>query len=397
MQSKIIILPMFWIFFLNSCSANSTHLSLAVAEAKEELSTKEKLIHWIHNRHSPKNLGFDDPYLPSFAKFRPLMISLPNNYKLPEEFVVRDSALDMRSLTPRILEKLSSSDFKNLLDFLARVPVEIKWSDQEGHTQSGKSRKHRAHRFQHWDQSNAAAALALTMIIQQQHEVFINIMTLAPEAILPEFYGHMPGLISPVISAQIIALMLSQLDKGNSRRIAKAIAALTTQGLSYWVMKDMTKLNPYLAQMLHEATEILENMSLPSKEAALGLLLGSVLAGTLKHVQTIKKIDEKRIWIIGVVSNLVWAATSFIACVPLATPVAAATAGGISIGAVLSAALYTALEFPRDFSPDIKTIEGNLEMAALESALVKDDTIRVNTLMMLSWMRAAIHLNGFSD
>ncbi len=97
---------------------------------------------------------------------------------------------------------------------------------------------------------------------------------------------------------------------------------------------------------------------------------------------------KKRIWVIGVISNLVWAATSFIACAPIAAPIAAATAGGISLAAVLSAALYSALDFPRDFNPNIKTIEGNLEIAALESALVQEADVKINILMMLNWMRA---------
>ena len=391
------VINLFLVIFFNATLINSAHLSLAVAEAKEDLSKREKLIHWIHNRHSPKHLGLDDPHLPSFVKFRPLMVVLPDYYELPKEFVVKNNALDMRSLTPWVLEKLSTSDFKTLLEFLAHVPAEIKWSDQEGNTCSGKSRKHRAHKFQHWDESNAAAALALTMKIQSQHELFMNMLTLVPEAILPEFHGHMTGLIDATTSAQIIGIMLSQLDQGGSGRIAKTIAALTQQGLAYWVVKDMTKLNPYLAQMLGAVTDIIENIPLQSKEAALGLLLGSVLAGTLKHVEAIKKTDEKRIWIVGVVSNLVWAATSFIACAPIAAPIAAGVAGGVSIAAVLSAALYTALDFPRDYSPNIKTIEGNLEIAALESALVEDVDVRINVLMMLNWMRAAIHLNGFAD
>jgi len=91
------------------------------------------------------------------------------------------------------------------------------------------------------------------------------------------------------------------------------------------------------------------------------------------------------------------AATSFIACAPIAAPVAAATAGGISIAAVLSASLYAALDFPRDYSPNIKIIEGNLEMAALESVIVQEADMKINILMMLNWMRAAIHVNGLSN
>src|SRR5438046_2843504 len=90
---------------------------------KEETSRKKKFIYWLHNRNSPKHLGLDDPHLPCFVKFRPLLLPLPNNYELPKEFLIREDSLDMRSLTPKLLERLSPSDLKILLDYLAHVPV----------------------------------------------------------------------------------------------------------------------------------------------------------------------------------------------------------------------------------------------------------------------------------
>ena len=66
------------LFLLNS-GPITAHLVLPVLEdeKKEELSKKDKLIHWVHNRHSPKHLGFDDPHLPAVVKFRPFLIPLP--------------------------------------------------------------------------------------------------------------------------------------------------------------------------------------------------------------------------------------------------------------------------------------------------------------------------------
>lgn len=366
----------------------------------EEPTKKEKFIKWLHNRHTPKNVGLNDPYLPSFVKYRPTLVPLPLGAKLPKEFVVRDNSLDLRSLTPQALSKLSSKSFKTLLDYLCNIETEIKWSDKDGHTQSGKTRKHRAHHLSSWDKSNAAAALALSMGTAAQSDLFVTMIALAPEAILPEFRGHVPGLTDASLTARIIATMLMRLEKGgpgDSEHIAKLISLLTEQGLSYWVGKNIIYLSSYLAVLLSETTALVNINNVESPEQVLGVLMGSILSGTMKHVEAIKRTDEKRIWLVGVISNLVWAATAFIACAPLAGPVAAATAGGISVGAVLSATIYNALEFPRDYKPSLKIMEGKLEIAALESARLKEINEKINVLMMLKWMQASIHVNGCSD
>lgn len=386
------------LFVLNFTPAFASDLALPVKKSEQaKLSKKEKFIHWIQNRHSPKNLGIDDPDLPCFVNFKPVMIPLPWGYHLPKQFVVRDDHLDMRSLTPKVLESLKPAELQALLEYLATVPVDIKWSNQKGHTKSGKKIRKRTNYLKRWEESNAAAALALTMGVSSEQELFTTMIALAPEAILPDFRGSIPGLLDARRTAEIIGNMLAQLKQGNSSHLARIIAFLTERGLSYWVAKDITKLNPYLAELFSETFKILEEQNPKSREAVTGLMLGSVLAGTMHHVHAIKRTDEKRIWIVGVVSNLVWAATSFIACIPVATPIAAATAGGISVGAVLSTVVYTALDFPRDFSPSVKQIEGNLETAALESTLVEGLEEKVNVLLMLSWMHSAIHANSLND
>ncbi|HXW60543.1 MAG TPA: hypothetical protein VEK06_03295, partial [Myxococcota bacterium] len=284
-------------------------------------SYKQQLIDWLHHRHSPKNVGFDDVHYPTFVEFRPTLVTLPFGYKLPQDFLIRDNALDLKSLTPQLLETLSSKDLKLLLDYLAAIKVELKWSDQFGHVQSGK--KHALRDSKHWEKSNAAAALCLSMGTGRQMGLFISMLSLAPEAILPAFHGHMPALLDGHVTAHIIAAMLLTLDQediGNASQTANTIAYLTHQGLNYWVAKDITKLNPFLSALFETTSRLIAASNPQSPEALIGLLYGSVLSGAMQKAEEIKKIDEKRIWLVGLIANLVWAATAFIGITPMAGP-----------------------------------------------------------------------------
>ena len=389
-----------YIFVLSLFYVQIIHALNLPYEAEEQgPSKKEQFIVWLHNRHSPKHVGIDDPDLPAFMQFRPTLVSLPHGYLVPDNFIIINDYLELRSLTPQILEKLSYADLKNLLNYLATVELEIKYTNNKGDIKSGK--KHKIRKTKHWEKSNAATALVLNMVMQSQYELFVTMMALVPEATLPSLHGHLFGLLNPQIMAEIISAMLLRLnnidDVGLSGFLSKQIGLLIRQGLVYWVNKDVRMLNDYLGVLLSEATQAIEKHAGESKEQPLGILLGSVLAGAMKHTEAIKKTDEKRIWVVGIVANLAWAATTFIGAAPMAAPFVAATAGSLSVGAVLSASVLTALDFPRDYTPTIKEIEGSFEMAALEASRSKNLEEKINMLLMFKWMQAAIHINGLSD
>jgi hypothetical protein len=363
-------------------------------EAVLDLTKKEKFIYKLHNYHSPTHVGFDDPNLPAFLQFKPTLVNMPLGFKVPQDAVVIDDKLELRSLTHHLLQKMSPTELRALIIDLATIEVKIKWSNNKCQTKSGKKRNH-------WEKSNAATALALSMAMQYQEELFVAIIAAAPNAILDSIHGHMFGLINPTIMANIISTMLLQLDGdikvGTAGPITRHIAQLIQRGLVYWVNKDIIKLYSYLTNLLSRTVQTIDERSNVSKEQLLGILLGSLLAGTLKHTDAIKVTDEKRIWFIGVVANFAWAATTFIGAAPMAAPFIAATAGGLSVGAVLSTTILTALDYPRNYTPTIKEIEGNFEMAALEAAQAKSFEEKINSLLMLKWMQAAIHVNGLSD
>lgn len=368
-------------------------------DEESDASKKERVIEWIHAIHSSKYLGMDDPHLPSFVKFRPTSVKLSQNFSLPRKFLTPDQTLDLRALSAKALKKLPPAHLKSLMRYLATVPVQIKWSDKEGHTQSGKKRKHRASILSAWDKSNAAAALALTMATQGESEIFISIVGLVPEAVLPEFRGHVPALIDAKMMARIIEILLSELDEPSSdaSHASLIISYFTHRGFVYWIGKDKSRLNPYLMELLYELNKIVQKGGHSYDERKRGILLGSVLAGASRHIEEIKETDEKRIWIIGLIANLVWAATSFIGMAPIAAPVACAAGGGISVGAVLASSVMTALEYPRDYASLVKQIQGGIEMAILDAVRSKSSSEKIDILLMFKWMSSALHVNGFND
>lgn len=399
MRVNIFFYSMALIFFLTriTLTAADNTLNLPVPEMEEEEpGIKRKIIERLHNWNSPKHVGYDDPHFPSFMKFKPTLIPLPPLYKLPKEFPIRDDKLDLKLLTPQVLEKVSSNDLRNLLTYLSSVPVKLQWSDQKGHAQSGKKHKIIG-RINHWEKSNAAAALCILMGTSGQKDLFTKMLALTPEPILPQFKGHMPALLNVDISAQVMSYMLLELDHEDqvgSASVAKLITFLTYQGINYWVNKDITKLNHYLKDLLEVASNKINFSNPKFPEQMIGTLIGSVLSGAMKRTDEIKEIDEKRIWLLGLIANLVWATTTFIGMAPIAAPIVAATAGGLSVGAVISTTALNALEFPRDFSPTIWQILGSFKMAILEATRNKDVVQKCDACLMLHWMEAAINVNA---
>lgn len=387
-------------FFLSATVAlgQDVGIDLPYDKPESELSTKEKVITWLHTRHSPGHFHDEEHDVPAFLQFKPTLVSLPHAYKLPLDFVVIKDQLDLRALTPQMLERLSASQLKHLLSYLATVNVEIQYSNAKGHIQSGK--KHAVRKSRSWEKSNAAAALALTMAVQSQHQLFIAMTSLVPGVVIPSIRGKMFGIVNPSVMAHLIKAMLLQLDGddvGLAKPIARDIGSLVGRGLVYWVGKNFLLFNDYMMTVLAEATPAIEQGDEIARKQRHGILIGSVIAGIMNHVATIKKIDDKRIWVMGLISNLAWAATTFIGCAPFSAPVIAGVAGTISVGCVLSTAIMTALDFPRDYAPSVKEIEGSLEMSFLEASRKNDLEDKVNLLLMFKWMQAAIHSNGLGD
>lgn len=365
-------------------------------EAGEDLSNKEKIIQWLHHVHCRKNFGEDDSHAPSFIKFRPTDIETPFDYQIPKEFRTKDDLLNLNSVSANNLITMPPEDFNALILALSKVSIEIKWSDKKGRTQSGHKRKFRAHHLSHWDKSNAAAVLALEMLLQGHSEIFISIVYLAPDIILPELRGYMPALLNAKIMARLFEAFISDLyrSQANPEHISLVISGFMQRILKYWIGKDKDRFQPYFSELFYELSD--QILLVEQDEKGPGLLLGSILAGAMLHIESVKAIDQHRIWLIGFIANLVWASTSFLGAAPIAMPISATLAGGISIGAVVTGSMATALKYPREFLPELKKIQGRLEMAILNEHEWSNEE-KTKVMWMFQWMRTALHVNGLYD
>lgn len=391
---NLIKMPM--LFFCVSLQISISSIAMNPAE-DNTAGAREKVAAWLQNRHSPDHVGYDDPHLPAFYKFKPALIPLPVGINLPSD-VLRKGKLDLLAITPKFLEEMNLADLENFLTQLGQTYVKIEWSDKDGEVQSGKERKYRAHHRSDWEKGNAAFALALRMATQNEHILFAYLIALAPDAITPCLHGHVAGLLHPHVMAKAISELLLKLEQGcDLDAIPQHISFLVDQGLKYWVYKDINKLHAYMKTFLDKMTEIIERQNPIHREKILGVMIGSIIAGALKRTQDIKRIDEKRNWTIGVVFNLLWAATSFVGVAPITAPIAAGVAGGLAIGTVVAGSLMTALGFPRDFTPDVKTIEGRIKLKFLKADEDKLLAPGFNVGNMLWWLQASINVNGFND
>src|SRR5690606_18440145 len=124
--------------------------------------------------------------------------------------------------------------------------------------------------------------------------------------------------------------------------------------LKYWSQKDREKHKSFLVHLVDATRKPMEEDNSEYREEKVGLLLGSLLAGSIRYANSIKDRDQRRLVIINAVSNIVWAATTFIGIVPMAMPVSVGLAGSFSLAAVVSSIAANELGVPRDYCPDIK-------------------------------------------
>ncbi len=231
-------------------------------------------------------------------------------------------------MTPQALKQLHPDDLKKLLDYLATIKVKIQYSNAKGKLTS--KHKHNARKSKRWEKSNGACAIALYMATHSQHRLFVKMVSLAPNAIIGALHDSLFGLLPPMILAKIIRNMLLELDGtdiGKSNPRAQQICSLVYSGLQYWVGKNIALFDAYLGTLLSESMNSIEKYAHVAREQRHGILIGAVIAALMLHAGHVKKVDDKRIWVINLVANLAWAATSFIGAAPIAGQIAAGLAG----------------------------------------------------------------------
>lgn len=370
---------------------SETQRVLVANELETEFSD---MFAYFEKKLRKKKLGLYDPHLPVKIKIKPDTIKLSKDHPFPEHFLYTGDGFMLQSLNPDRLSQLSRHDLRMVLAALSAVPLKMKIIDKRGHAQSG---KHRAHRLilSRYDETNAAYALMLLMATYGEAELFADMIALAPDTVLAELYGHARGLFDSEVTARAIVTMMEEVDTVSSSKIALSATALLQSYIHYWARKSQRKMK-YQIFCLLVSIEQLQQETRTLDDKKTGLLLGSMLAACLHHADKIKSTDEKRIWMVNTVSNLIWAATTFLSITPIGAEVSAAVAGTISIGTVLAGAFYTQYGQLREFAPTIIEVQGFLEMSMLDAIPKDDQEQKVSALSALQWMTSAIHINGFS-
>lgn len=289
--------------------------------------------------------------------------------------------VDIRQLKAEKLSSLSQEDLVLLMHLLGMKKVKVDWVDRHKHKNS--------HR---WD-TNAASALGMMLAVERKADLLSTLVALAPDQFLPLFESKQAVVADYHFVTNVLLKMTKRIAEDTLLSTPKVGAQLVAQHLKFWSKKNPKILSALLVQLVLKMSNMMsEDPDYRFNIQQRGILLGVLFAGSLKYAAEIKSKDEKNIWLVNTGSNLVWAATTFLGCVPIAANIAAGVAGVISIVSVSAAAAYSK-KGARDLSGTVKEVEGAIEFKLLSAASqTKED---VNTL--LAWMKATIHVNGFAD
>lgn len=372
--------------------SHGSFLDAVLVRSSHNDDKNSKCRHGWRNHNRPKK-----QHIPARVIFSPGIAENSSELSFLEpSYVVNDYIL-LHCITPELMSNLSRHQMRSLLTYLGKTPVKLLWKDQDGKVCSGKNRKHRSKFYDKWDDTNAAAALALSYRAQGKGKLFIEMVVLAPEAILPELVGRGSSLLNAKTTSSILIGMMEGLDEINSARMARAAAYLSKLYIAHWVGEDGELLQHHLMGLLKRVHRRMKRAKDEPTEREIGLVLGSILSGALKRMEEIKDLDEKKVWVINTTSNIVWAATTFIGMAHIAAPVAIAIAGSISMASVMSAAIYSQLGVHHDFTPTIREISGFIEMSVLDHWQGADHELKSKILGMLAFMQSSLHVNGLAD
>lgn len=314
----------------------------------------------------------------------------PVQVVFPEQ---QEEGVDVTHLNADYLLSLNEIEREKFIHDLAQIKVSLEWKDNTGNIESigVKKNKTRNHR----KRINAASALVLELMSEKKSDLASIVMAQSGPRTALEFTNERFCIIfDPEFTAKTLLNIIHDINEDNIIEHIRTATTTVFTYIRYWSkgvpQKHLRALNS-LIEKIHIFQEK-ERMSVKQK----GILLGSVLSGTLNYSNGIKKKDEKRIYIINSITNLIWASTTLLGALPVGGNIIALVGGGISIGVVAYDVFYNGIGV-RDYSPGIREIEGVIEIKVLENVENSDFEQKTDALMLLKWMQATIHLDGSND
>lgn len=377
-------------------------------EPEADYGPRSKLRRFYHKTW----YGTKNPHAPFSVQYWPIEFRLPKHHHIPSDLLINKRHIRLDTLSHQDIERLSDEELYYLLAPLAQEKVSVKWKDRFGNIKSGKNRKHqkRTLGLAKTDQTNAAAALALSMGSQGYTFEFCRMLSLVPEAIIPELRGHGIAMLSAKSLALSLLTMVDYIEKKDISSVAKSSAALTGLYLKYYSRKNNRRLEKYLHKVLTEVYLLLESAKesnrsdgdvfsrAPYNEMQIGIIFGSILSAAIIHAENIAESDAKRVFLVNTGSNLIWASTSFLGAAPMGSAAATAVVGGvISMAAVGGAAAYCKWGMHESSVPNTRELEGRIQAAILQSCNDASNETKSKIFTMLHWMNTTIHLNGLGD
>lgn len=349
---------------------------------------------------------------PLYADFTPSVIEIVKDHHLDAK-----THIDLENVKIVQLENKTDEQLYSLLTKLAHEKVMVKWIDRN-------SKKH-----SHTKEFNGAIALMLSLVIDRKFDLISRFIYLAPVELMPLFQGPLAVILdSNILSVTLVKIIKSlEVRKKEveffkhdlfSERV-RASSELIWYYLKSWsfgkhqnidslLKRDILKLfeaskydlnSEVLSHVLSdfnlktiELTKTHDQLQLDSEH--MGILMGCVLSGAYLFSDEIKAHDEKVIWGLNTASNLGWAATSFFATIPIAGTGVAVLSGTVSMILVSIAARYSK-KGPHDESPNLRRIEGEIEVELLRST-TPNTPERESVQELINWMHTVIRANGFA-
>ncbi len=340
--------------------------------------------------------GLLDPHYPGAIHIKPESVDFPAALNITAPPGLAAGEVKLLTLSHHYLKGLSHLELKTLLDHLNNIPLKIKWQDKAGHVQTG-SKHLGLFRSKTWVKTTAAAALTFEIGRQKHHELFARMVALSPHSVSALLQGRAGAVMDAKTAAQALVLTLSQMDSQSPSFLAQAARKIAHTYIAYWAEDHANHLILALTTLILETSNQMNQAPLPFTLKQKGILLGSLLAACMEQAKKITSHDERRLWVVNSISNLVWASTTFLGAVPIAGAVAASVAAIISIGVVVWAVVHNKIG-KRDYIPKIHEIEGHIEFSALDTAEHNQKPgMMVDMLSLLAWMRASVHVNGYAD
>jgi len=269
------------------------------------------------------------------VRFFPGKVDLHESWqKTPVRSAIKDGAIDLNEITPKMVRRMESTRLRVLLHCLSHVRMQVERKDPDGYllTGVGKVESTRPYlgklgfevmgkSFGKTSKENVATALAHKIWASGDAVAFAKFFAACPEAVLPMLNGQS----SKVLTADNMALIMktmagmkyarglptagkqSKPQRGFTGWDLHALGSLLARYLKFNAGSDPTKVWNSVLQL----QTLIHDSGATDDPKTLGIVCGACFSGMLKHFNTLKlEKSTQRLWLSSG-TNLFWASSAF--------------------------------------------------------------------------------------